>query len=159
MLKKLNSEQGFTLTELLIVVAILGILVAVVLPNFVGLLGGAKTNAGAAELEHRPDGGRRQAGEHQLRDDDGDHDGDERHDDGGWRLRPGADVHAQHGDARHVHGGHDGQGHAGHLPVSAPTALGARPLRQAAAKGTCNGRNSNTTQAPRPDVGRGRLAL
>ena len=50
MLKKLNSEQGFTLTELLIVVAILGILVAVVLPNFVGLLGGSKTNAGAAEL-------------------------------------------------------------------------------------------------------------
>jgi prepilin-type N-terminal cleavage/methylation domain-containing protein len=50
MLKKLNSEQGFTLTELLIVVAILGILVAVVLPNFVGLLGGAKTNAGEAEL-------------------------------------------------------------------------------------------------------------
>ncbi len=50
MLKKLNSEQGFTLTELLIVVAILGILVAVVLPNFVGLLGGAKTNAGATEL-------------------------------------------------------------------------------------------------------------
>jgi prepilin-type N-terminal cleavage/methylation domain-containing protein len=50
MLKKLNSEQGFTLTELLIVVAILGILVAVVLPNFICLLGGAKTNAGAAEL-------------------------------------------------------------------------------------------------------------
>lgn len=50
MLKKLNSEQGFTLTELLIVVAILGILVAVVLPNFVGLLGGAKTNANATEL-------------------------------------------------------------------------------------------------------------
>ena len=50
MLKKLNSEAGFTLTELLIVVAILGILVAVVLPNFVGLLGGSKTSAGAAEL-------------------------------------------------------------------------------------------------------------
>lgn len=50
MLKRLNSEQGFTLTELLIVVAILGILVAVVLPNFVGLLGNAESNSGAAEL-------------------------------------------------------------------------------------------------------------
>ena len=50
MLKKLNSEQGFTLTELLIVVAILGILAAVVLPNFTGLLGSSKTNAGSAEL-------------------------------------------------------------------------------------------------------------
>lgn len=50
MLKKLNSEQGFTLTELLIVVAILGILAAVVLPNFVGLLGNSKTTAGQAEL-------------------------------------------------------------------------------------------------------------
>ena len=50
MLKKLKNEQGFTLTELLIVVAILGILVAVVLPNFVGLLGSSKTSAGSAEL-------------------------------------------------------------------------------------------------------------
>ena len=48
--KRLNSEAGFTLTELLIVVAILGVLVAVVLPNFTGLLGSAKTNSGAAEL-------------------------------------------------------------------------------------------------------------
>jgi prepilin-type N-terminal cleavage/methylation domain-containing protein len=49
MRKRLHSEAGFTLTELLIVVAILGILVAVVLPNFTGLLGGAKSGAGAAE--------------------------------------------------------------------------------------------------------------
>jgi len=50
MLKRLNSENGFTLTELLIVVAILGILVAVVLPNFTGLLDSAKTSGNAAEL-------------------------------------------------------------------------------------------------------------
>jgi prepilin-type N-terminal cleavage/methylation domain-containing protein len=50
MLKRLNSEAGFTLTELLIVVAILGILVAVVLPNFTGILGNAKSSSGAAEL-------------------------------------------------------------------------------------------------------------
>lgn len=50
MLKKLNGEGGFTLTELLIVVAILGILVAVVLPNFVGLLGNASNSAADAEL-------------------------------------------------------------------------------------------------------------
>jgi prepilin-type N-terminal cleavage/methylation domain-containing protein len=47
---RLNSERGFTLVELLIVVAILAILVAVVLPNFVGILGNAQSNSGAAEL-------------------------------------------------------------------------------------------------------------
>jgi len=50
MKKRLQGEQGFTLTELLIVVAILGVLVAVVLPNFTGLLGGAQAKSGAAEL-------------------------------------------------------------------------------------------------------------
>lgn len=50
MKKRIQSEKGFTLTELLIVVAILGVLVAVVLPNFTGLLGGAQSQSGAAEL-------------------------------------------------------------------------------------------------------------
>ena len=45
-----GGEGGFTLVELLIVVAILGVLVAVVLPNFTGLLGGSKTTANSAEL-------------------------------------------------------------------------------------------------------------
>jgi prepilin-type N-terminal cleavage/methylation domain-containing protein len=50
MRSRIKSEKGFTLTELLIVVAILGILVAVVLPNFTGLLGNAQNQSGAAEL-------------------------------------------------------------------------------------------------------------
>lgn len=50
MTRQLNSEKGFTLTELLVVVAILGILAAIVLPNFTGLLGGSQTTAAQAEL-------------------------------------------------------------------------------------------------------------
>jgi prepilin-type N-terminal cleavage/methylation domain-containing protein len=48
--KRTKGEAGFTLTELLIVVAILGVLVAVVLPNFVGLLGNAQSTSASAEL-------------------------------------------------------------------------------------------------------------
>ena len=47
---RLSSERGYALTELLIVVAILGILMAVVLPNFTGPLGGAKPSSASPEL-------------------------------------------------------------------------------------------------------------
>lgn len=49
--ERLNrGEDGFTLVELLVVVAILSVLVAVVMTNFSGLLGGSQTSAAAAEL-------------------------------------------------------------------------------------------------------------
>ncbi len=45
-----RGEAGFTLVEVLMVVAILAILAAIVLPNFTGLLSGSQTSASDAEL-------------------------------------------------------------------------------------------------------------
>lgn len=50
-LKRIHrGDKGFTLMEMLIVVAILGILVAVAVPNLTGLIGHSEEKAAAAEL-------------------------------------------------------------------------------------------------------------
>ncbi len=50
-LKRIHrGDKGFTLMEMLIVVAILGILVAVAVPNLTGLIGNSEEKAAAAEL-------------------------------------------------------------------------------------------------------------
>lgn len=45
-----RGEGGFTLVELLVVVAILAVLVAIVMANFTGLLSGSQTTAADTEL-------------------------------------------------------------------------------------------------------------
>ncbi|MFC1908933.1 type II secretion system protein [Chloroflexota bacterium] len=50
-IKKVHREsKAFTLVELLIVIAILGVLAAVILPNVTGLVGEGETEAAQAEL-------------------------------------------------------------------------------------------------------------
>ena len=51
MFKRIRSESGFTLVELLVVLAIMAILVAVVVPNLAGITGGAQQTACGQELD------------------------------------------------------------------------------------------------------------
>lgn len=47
-----NRTEGFTLTEMLVVLVIIALLVALVAPNVLGRLGGARSNSARAQLEN-----------------------------------------------------------------------------------------------------------
>ncbi|MEA3460007.1 MAG: type II secretion system protein [Chloroflexota bacterium] len=51
MFKRMCEERGFTLVELLVVLAIMAILIAIVVPNLAGITGGARGTAAQTELD------------------------------------------------------------------------------------------------------------
>ena len=60
MLKKLQSKKGFTLMEMLIVVAIIAVLVAIAIPVFNGALTKSKEAADVANVRDLHQQGRRE---------------------------------------------------------------------------------------------------
>ena len=52
MMKKIKNQQGFTLIELIIVIAVIAILAAVLLPRFLGFTDDAKMSAAKADAKN-----------------------------------------------------------------------------------------------------------